>query len=95
MRHNAQSHAYTFKASGDSWIEKAYVFIRRNVAIIAKRQQTKPRCKRCFTFGWTKGRRLGVRFGCDGCAEMETFIDDLRELFRSEAETSEGKAVRK
>lgn len=75
---------FAFAAGGDTPIEKAFALFRHHCSIIADRVQTLERCRHCFTHGWTRGGRWGIRVGCDGCAEMHEFIDSARALFARE-----------
>lgn len=68
---------------GTTPTEKAIALFRHHAATIAKRAKSMPRCHKCFTFGFVHGKWT-INHGCDGCAEMETFIDAARELFKAE-----------
>lgn len=81
-----------FTTRGKTPMERWYMFARHFCAIIAYRQKHNPRCKRCFAM-CARGDRLpvqGVRFGCDGCAEMETFMFKCREFFAAETGRNHG-----
>ena len=78
-------HKPSFKVSGKmTFPEKAYALIREVAAILAGRVRNYERCRNCFKLGYRRDGTLGVKWGCDGCAEMTNAIIKLRDLFRSE-----------
>lgn len=68
--------------TGTTLIERWYALARKHVAIIAKRERTRERCKHCFAMRFDpRSARRVLRHGCGGCAEMETFMEESRALF--------------
>ena len=77
------------KPSGKSEIERWYTLARTHIAIIVQRARTRERCKHCLRMRtYPNGKRMPWR-GCNGCCEMETFMQDCRAFFNER-----GKEVR-
>ncbi len=72
------------RPNGKTPEERLYSLFRYHCAIIAKRERTRERCKDCFRLGikYRQSRNPVVWRGCDGCAEMETFLHDAAVAFR-------------
>ena len=66
---------------GTSFQERAYGAAREMAAAIAKRVKEHPRCRRCFAHGFRPDRDWGLRYACEGCAELESGIAELRRIF--------------
>lgn len=70
---------------GKTQMEKWYALARTHIAIIAKRERTRERCKNCFKMRFNPERAQYVpRHGCGGCAEIEAFMDVCRDFFAGE-----------
>ena len=71
------------RANGTTQRELWYAIARRYVSIIANRQKTNPRCRRCLEMRFCKrDMKSRPRFGCEGCVEMDDFFAECSELVR-------------
>lgn len=74
---------FALRPDGETDIEKLYTLFRWHAGEIAKREREITRCRQCFKRGFVHGKWTMKR-GCDGCAEMHSFIQEARELFARE-----------
>ena len=73
---------YKVQANGETQREQWYALARRYCGIIANRQRTNKRCKRCFKMRFLLHDKTNrPRYGCDGCCEMDDFFTESAALF--------------